>query len=85
MPDANEAKKLWNQIMQLERTKPGKGEDARSFFQSKSKEMSKLRQAYDKATGLQSSQAVNEAIKQKNINRMILGQKHDGPETSDTL
>lgn len=86
MPDANEAKRIWSQILSLEATQPGQGEDKKAFFSSKAKEMAKLRSAYDKATGLDSSNpATQQAIQTKATIDAIVGNTNVGPATTDNL
>jgi hypothetical protein len=86
MPNAQEAQKLWNEMMVLERTQPGVGEDKQAFFKKKEKEMKGLREAYQKATGLPATAKATQAISQKKTERAITGQAGgNGHETSDTL
>lgn len=86
MANKQEADHLWQQMQALERTRPGVQEDQQAFFANKAKEMRKLKEAYDKAVGLNSSDPrVQRAIGQKRIQRFVTGEKYEGPETSDSL
>lgn len=86
MPDANEAKRIWAQICALEGQQPSASENKEAFFKSKAKEMAKLRSAYDKATGLDSSNAATrQAIQTKATIDAIVGNPNTGPATSDNL
>ena len=47
-----EAKKLWDLMLELEKEKPGVGEEKQAFFQNKNRKMTELKAKYDKETGL---------------------------------
>ncbi len=86
MGNQAEANSLWQKMMQLERQRPSPGENGESFFNNKRKEMIKLRDAYDKATGLDSRDPnVAKAIADNNLIKKLITGGQEGAATRDEL
>ena len=82
MADQREMQRLWNMMLQLEKT-PVKTE---ADFNHKKKEMDKLKSAYDKAAGVESSPSDVDGNERRgliNATNLILGRDTQQPSRDE--